>query len=325
LIASSAGLAATILLAFQLPQFPHAWRQFLHAILDQAANSSLRMESAPPFLAYSGLFLATAAALGFGWLAAMATALAQGGLVLAPQSLMPNGSRLNPATRLRQLFSVAALRGLAKSLIPAAAIAYFACSCLTREWLILMTLPGRNVHAILALAMRRLFEVAWKSALVLLLWGVIDYLVERRHFENELRMSRQEVLDEFKETEGNPAIKARIRRLQRQARRHRMLEDTKRASVVITNPTEYAIALEYGPHLMAPLVVAKGRNLLAVEIKEIARWQGIPLVENPPLAHLLYRTVEVGQSIPPKLYAVIAEVLAAIYRAQARALVEGAN
>jgi flagellar biosynthetic protein FlhB len=325
LMASTAGFVATLVLAFELPQFPHAWRLFLRSLLDQAANRSLRMESAPPFLAYSGVFLATAAALSFGWMTAVGSAVAQGGLVFAPQSLMPLGSRLNPAARLRQLFSVSALRGLAKSLIPAAAIAYFASSCLARDWSALMTLPGRNTQTILAQAMLRLFEVAWKSALVLLLWAVLDYLFERRHFENELRMSRQEVLDEFKETEGNPAIKARIRRLQRQARRRRMLEDTKRASVVITNPSEYAIALEYGPHLMAPVVVAKGRNLLANEIKEIARWQGIPLIENPPLAHVLYRTVEVGQSIPPKLYAVIAEVLAAIYRAQTRALVEGGN
>jgi len=89
---------------------------------------------------------------------------------------------------------------------------------------------------------------------------------------------------------------------------------------VITNPTEYAIALEYNPLTPAPVVVAKGRNLLAAEIKQVARWHGIPMVENPPLAHVLYRSVEVGQSVPPKLYTVIAEVLAAIYRAQARAM-----
>jgi flagellar biosynthetic protein FlhB len=125
--------------------------------------------------------------------------------------------------------------------------------------------------------------------------------------------------DEYKETEGDPIIKGRIRRLQRQVRRRRMLEATKRANVVITNPTQYAIALEYTPLMAAPVVVAKGRNLLAAQIKEIARWENIPLVENPPLAHALYRTVEVGQSIPAKLYAAIAEILAAVYRAEARA------
>ena len=165
-----------------------------------------------------------------------------------------------------------------------------------------------------------MFEVGWKASLVLLGWAVVDYIFERQHHESGLRMSKQEVRDEYKETEGNPIIKQRIRRLQHQVRRRKMLDDTKRAAVVIVNPTEYAIALEYGPDMAAPVVVAKGRNRLAAEIKQIARWEGIPLIENPPLAHVLYRSVEVGQSVPPKLYAVIAEVLAAIYRAQARAM-----
>ena len=136
-------------------------------------------------------------------------------------------------------------------------------------------------------------------------------------------MSRQDLADEFKETEGNPAVKARIRRLQRQLRRRRMLEEVKRATVVITNPTEFAVALEYGPTMAAPVVLAKGRNLMAQQIKEVARWSGIPLVENPPLAHALYRAVEVGQSIPPKLYAVVAGILAAIYRARRRGPADG--
>jgi flagellar biosynthetic protein FlhB len=132
-------------------------------------------------------------------------------------------------------------------------------------------------------------------------------------------MSRQDQKDEYKEMEGNPATKQRIRRMQRQARRRRMLKDVERAAVVITNPTEFAIALEYRVEMDAPIVVAKGRNLLAAQIKEIARWQGIPIVENPPLAHALYRVVEVGQAIPAKLYVVVAEILAAVWRAQARA------
>jgi len=148
---------------------------------------------------------------------------------------------------------------------------------------------------------------------------VLDYMFERQHLSSELKMSRQEMKDEYKESDGNPIIKGRIRRLQRQVRRRQMLEATKRANVVITNPTEYAIALEYRPDMPAPVVIAKGRNLFAAQIKEIARWQGIPMVENPPLAHVLYRTVEVGQSIPASLYAVIAEILAAVYRAEARA------
>jgi flagellar biosynthesis protein FlhB len=161
--------------------------------------------------------------------------------------------------------------------------------------------------------------VAWKASLALLAWSAADYMLERQRHENELKMSRQDLRDEFKETEGNPAVKQRIRRLQRQARRRRMLQDVERAAVVVTNPTEFAIALEYRVDMDAPVVVAKGRDLLAAQIKEVARWRGIPLVENPPLAHALYRAVEVGQAIPPQLYTVVAEILAAIWRAQARA------
>jgi flagellar biosynthetic protein FlhB len=254
-----------------------------------------------------------------GWVVALSSALAQGGIVFAPTSLMPTLSRISPATRLRQLFSIAALRSFLKSALPATAVVYIAIVCLQRDWSALMTLSTRNAHGLAGFTASRIFEMGWKSALILLLWAFLDYLFERRHFENELKMSRQELVDEFKESEGNPLIKSRVRRLQRQVRRRRMLEDAKRAAVVITNPTSYAIALEYNAAMLAPIVVAKGRNLLAAEIRQIALWHEIPIVENKPLAHLLYRTVEIGQSVPPKLYAVIAEILAAIYRAQARA------
>jgi flagellar biosynthetic protein FlhB len=130
-------------------------------------------------------------------------------------------------------------------------------------------------------------------------------------------MTRQEVREDFKEMEGHPAIRGRIRRLQREMRRRRMLRDVARATVVVTNPNEYAVALEYKPETMAaPVVVAKGRNLLAQKIKHEARWHGIPLVENPPLAQALYRAAEVGQTIPAKLYTAVAEILAFIYRTQ---------
>jgi len=323
LIGAASGMAATFVLFSLMSSFPHAFRGFFHDCLEGAVSGNLRMDALPPLLNQSGLFVATVAALGLGWTVALASALAQGGLVFAPTSLLPIAARISPAAKLKQLFSITALRGLIKSLLPAATVAYLAVGCLHRDWLSLMALPARSSRGMLGFAAGRVFEVAWKSALVLFIWALLDYLFERRHLSTELKMSRQELVDEYKETEGNPVIKGRIRRLQRQLRRRRMLEDTKRANVIITNPTAYAIALEYRPDMPAPVVVAKGRNLLAAQIKEIARWENIPMVENPPLAHVLYRTVEVGQSIPAKLYAAIAEILAAVYRAQARALAAG--
>lgn len=320
LIGAASGMAATFVLFSMMSTFPLAWRAFLRDCVDSAVSGNLRMDALPPFLTHSGLFLAVTAALALGWIAALSSALAQGGLVFAPTSLLPSAARISPAAKLKQLFSISALRGLIKSLLPAAAVGYLAVGCLRRDWPLLMALPGRSPRAMLGFAAGRVFEVAWKSALVLVVWAVLDYLFERQHLSSELKMSRQELVDEYKETEGNPVIKGRIRRLQRQMRRRKMLEETKRATVVITNPTSYAVALAYRPDMPAPVVVAKGRNLLATQIKEIARWENIPMVENKPLAHTLYRTVEVGQSIPANLYAVIAEILAAVYRAEARAL-----
>jgi flagellar biosynthetic protein FlhB len=320
LIGAASGMAAIFVLFALMSSFPIAWRGFFHDCLEGAVSGNLRMDALSPFLTHAGLFVATGAALALGWTVALASALAQGGLVFAPASLLPTASRMSPAAKLGQLFSITALRGLIKSLLPACAVTYVAVGCLRRDWPLLMSLSTRSSRGMLGFATGRVFEVAWKSAFVLLIWSVLDYLFERQHLSSELKMSRQEMKDEYKETEGNPVIKGRIRRLQRQLRRRRMLEDTKRAAVVITNPTEYAIALEYRPDMPAPVVVAKGRNLFAVQIREIARWENIPMVENPPLAHVLYRTVEVGQSVPANLYAVLAEILAAVYRAQARAL-----
>ena len=320
LIGAASSMAATFVLFSMMSTFPLAWRAFLRDCVDSAVSGNRRMDALPPFLAHSGLFLAVAAALAMGWIAALSSALAQGGLVFAPTSLLPSASRISPAAKLKQLFSISALRGLIKSLLPAAAVGYLGVGCLRRDWPLLMALPGRSPRAMLGFAAGRVFEVAWKSALVLVVWAVLDYLFERQHLSSELKMSRQELVDEYKETEGNPVIKGRIRRLQRQMRRRKMLEETKRATVVITNPTSYAVALAYRPDMPAPVVVAKGRNLLATQIKEIARWENIPMVENKQLAHALYRTVEVGQSIPANLYAVIAEILAAVYRAEARAM-----
>jgi flagellar biosynthetic protein FlhB len=312
LVASLATMAA-LLLCTQLSSFVNDWRTLLRFSLDSASGSA-RFSWWPALAPLRGIGIV----LGLTWLAATLAAFGQGGLVLAPSSLAPNWSRLSPASRMEQLFSLTSISRLLKSLLPAAAVVYLAVAVLAREWTVLPTLSGRSSPAVARFLLTVLFEFSWKAALVLLIWAGVDYLLERRKFESDLRMSRQEILDEFKETEGNPTVKARIRRLQRQVRRRRMLKDVERAAVVITNPTEFAVALEFSAMMAAPVVVAKGRNLLAAEIKQVARWQGIPLVENPPLAHALYRAVEIGQSIPPKLYRVVAEVLAAIYRVQAR-------
>ena len=317
LVAGLGTMAAVMLLAWQLRSFAGDWRGLLQHELDLVATRPDQF--LPAWRNDLVIFRGVALAAGLSWLAATIGGIAQGGLVFAPTALSPNPNRLNPASRLEQLFSLTALSRSLKSLLPTAAIVYVAVALVEREWNRLPALLHGSGGTVAIFTAARLFELAWKAALILLVWSAADYLLERWRHENELKMSRQDLRDEFKETEGNPMVKMRIRRLQRQARRRRMLKDVERAAVVITNPTEFAIALEFNMEMEAPVVVAKGRNLLAAQIRDIARWHGIPLVENPPLAHALYRAVEIGQAIPPKLYAVVAEILAAIWRAQARA------
>jgi flagellar biosynthesis protein FlhB len=317
LVAGLGTMAAVTILARQLPAFASDWRALFRYAVE---NSALHPDQLlPAWRNDLAIFRGVALAAGLSWVIATGGGLAQGGPVFAPSALAPNLNRLNPISRLGQLFSLNALSRALKSLLPTTVIVYFAVAVLLRDWTGLPQLLHGNGRGVIAFVTSRMFEVAWKASTVLLMWSGADYFLERWHHENELKMSRQDVRDEYRQTEGNPAIKMRIRRLQRQTRRRRVLKDVERAAVVITNPTEYAIALEFRMEMEAPVVLAKGRNLLAAQIREVALWHGIPLVENPPLAHALYRAVEVGQAIPPNLYAVVAEILAAIWRAQARA------
>jgi flagellar biosynthetic protein FlhB len=168
-----------------------------------------------------------------------------------------------------------------------------------------------------------LYEFSWKGGMVLLVWAGADYALQSANYERSMRMSKQEIRDEHRDLEGNPATKRRIKRRFREMRRKKMMRQVARATVVITNPDEFAVALEYVPAKMAaPLVLAKGRGELAQKIKREARWYEVPIIENKLLAQALYRTVEVGGTIPAKLYTAVAEVLAFIYRAQAKARAE---
>ena len=218
--------------------------------------------------------------------------------------------RLNPVDNAKHIFSLRSGTRLARSLVPVLALAF----CATRAIAAQLRAPAVTIdeYPVLLVSMYNLLlDGAW----IFLGWAGIDYLVEWRSREARLRMSKQELRDEFRETEGSPQIKARIRGLRRQMRRRQMKADIARASVVITNPTHYAVALSFDFETMEPpRVVAKGRDLLAAQIREEARWAGMPVVENPPLARSLYRQVETGQAIPWELYAPVAAILAWLYR-----------
>jgi flagellar biosynthetic protein FlhB len=319
LTAALALAAALATLSWSVPHWIGAWRGLFRTLLDAAVHGNLRVTS--PVVALSGRAVlgAILPVLGASCAAAALGGLAQGGLVLAPSALAPSFNRINPATRLRQIFSAVGLLGLLKSLLPFAAIAYCAVGIVSKDWGRMTAATNADVHELAGLVAGDALAIAWRAVLVLLLWSGADYLLHWQKSEGDLKMSRQEIREEMKESEGHPAIKARIRRLQRQTARRRMVQDVARAAVVVTNPTHFAVALAYSPEMTAPTVVAKGQNLLALQIREAARWHNIPIMENPPLAQALYRWTEVGDMIPAKLYAAVAELLAFVFRAQQRA------
>ncbi|MGD0632061.1 MAG: EscU/YscU/HrcU family type III secretion system export apparatus switch protein [Terracidiphilus sp.] len=253
-------------------------------------------------------------------LAALAVALgvgfAQGGFVFAPEALSLKFERLSPVNRLQQLFSPTGLSTILKSLLPFAAIIWVGYACLSGHWGQILASSYAEPRQFVVLVGGMLVEVLWKSGLILLVWAGADYLLLWLKSEGDLKMSRQDIRDELKSTEGNPASKARIRRLQRQARRKLMIKATQSATVVVTNPTHYAVALKFEISMPAPIVVAKGLDLLAAKIKEIARERDIPIMENRALAQALYKAVDVGDEIPGALYHAVAEILVLVFRAQ---------
>jgi flagellar biosynthetic protein FlhB len=230
------------------------------------------------------------------------------------KKLAPDFKRFNPVSKLQELprqnipaFVQALL------MLPAfgAAIYFIARDSLLRH----SGLPLQGVAVGVSQVGASVMDLLWKCSGVFLVFGVVELAREKFRHSRDLRMTKHEVKEEFKELEGNPQIKARIRRLARDRVRRRMMAQVQTATAVIVNPTHYAVALRYELNSMAaPIVVAKGKNYLAQRIRQRALEHQVPLVENPPLAQALYRSVDVGQEIPAHLYRAVAEVLAYIYR-----------
>ena len=253
----------------------------------------------------------------WGWcwrraLAGRCAGVAQGGGVqIHPNALELKFSKLNPVTNLGNLFSLRSAARMVKSLVPAAVMVALGWGALKALMLPMPVMSLMRLPATFSTAYGLALDAAW----VTLAWSGLDYAIEWRSWNERLKMSKQEMRDEMRDAMGNPQMKAKIRQIQMAMRKRKVKADMSRASVVITNPTHYAVALEFSFETMeAPTVLAKGRDLHAAEIREEARWAGVPMIENPPLARSLYRMVEPGQSIPFELYAAVAGILAYLYR-----------
>ncbi len=228
--------------------------------------------------------------------------------------LMPKPSHFDVFAKLK----AAPQKGIVSAIQAAAVVLVFGT---TLYWIVtksgerLLMVPLSSFQVGLETMRSLAMDLLWKASALFLLFGFIDFYRQKRKFAKEMRMSKLDIRDEMKESEGNPQTKMRIRKLQRDVRRRRMMDEVKTATAVIVNPTHYAVAIRYHHDSMdAPLVVAKGKNYLALRIRARALEFDVPLIENPPLAQALYKSVEVGQSIPPHLYRAVAEILAYIYR-----------
>jgi flagellar biosynthetic protein FlhB len=256
----------------------------------------------------------TATILGASFCVVLFVGLAQsGGVQFNPSAMQPKLERLSPGTHIKQMFSLRAIARLMKSLLPALVVAFFGWKALHNMMEPMPVLSMARLPETFATA----YGLGVKAAWVMVCWAALDYAVEYRSWSQRLMMSKQEMKEEARDSNGNPQVKGRLRQLQRAMRRRKAKADMSRASVVITNPTHYAVALEFSFETMAaPTVLTKGRDLHALDIREEARWAGVPIIENPPLARSLYRSVEPGQQIPYDLYAAVAGILAFLFRQQ---------
>lgn len=251
----------------------------------------------------------------FGFAIAFLVTLYQVGWKVSTKTMQPKLSKFNPINGFKRILSKDSLFELLKSIIKVGIIVYIVYSSLVEDANDIFILYEITLEQALALVGEIIFDVGLKISIIFVAIGAADYIYQKWKFSEEMKMTKQEVKDEYKNTEGDPQIKGRIRQKMREASQRRMMQDVPKADVVITNPTHFAVALKYDAEVSrAPVVVAKGEDFLAQKIKEIAKENNVPLVENKPLARMLYHNVDIGMEIPPELYQAVAEVLAMVYQ-----------
>ena len=233
--------------------------------------------------------------------------------------LQPKLNKLSPLSGIRRLFNVTVLIELLKSVLKIGIMIFIVYKELSDKVFLLLNLYDMPLLSAVITGGTVLINIGLKISSFFLVIAAADYIYQRWKFNKDMRMTKQEVKEEFKNAEGDPQIKGKIRRKMQEASQRRMMQNLPKADVVITNPTHYAVAIVYDKDMAdAPIVLAKGADYVAAKIKEKARELNISIVENKPLARSLYATVDVGGQVPPELYVAVAEVLAAVYKANGR-------
>lgn len=253
----------------------------------------------------------------FGFTVTVIVSILQVGWKISTKPMQPKLDRFNPVSGFQRIFSKDALFELFKSILKIGVIVYVAYTSIKDEADNIFILYDVSLNQALALCGDVIINAGMKISLVYLVVGIADFIYQKFRFNEDMKMTKQEVKDEYKNTEGNPEIKGRQRQRMREASTRRMMQDVPKADVVITNPTHLAVAIKYDPDVnRAPIVLAKGEDFLAQKIKDAAKENQIEIVENKPLARMLYANVEVGNEIPPELYQAVAEILAMVYNSK---------
>ncbi|MFC1886708.1 flagellar biosynthesis protein FlhB [Thermodesulfobacteriota bacterium] len=292
-------------------------RGFMRNIFQNLSSMNLQANSSHQFL--TGVFEQIVSILAPVMVAVVIAGLAgnilQVGFLFTGETFVPKFSKLNPIKGMKRFVSIRSLVELLKSLLKLLLVGVIAFLMIRKE---LENIPGlmqMGTGEILSFICGVSIRICFYTCLVLIILAALDFAFQRWRFEKDLKMSKQEVKDELKQREGDPKIKARIRRVQIEMARRRMMEAVPDATVVITNPTHLAVALKFDvKKMLAPVVVAKGAGLIAQRIKEIAQKNNVVVVEHKPLAQALYKAVEIGALIPMELYQAVAEILAYVYR-----------
>ncbi|MCK8058775.1 MULTISPECIES: flagellar biosynthesis protein FlhB [unclassified Fusibacter] len=243
----------------------------------------------------------------------------QVGFLFTMEPLKFKLDKINPLKGFKRLFSLKSMVEMIKSILKAGGILILSYQFVANRQNELMEVMGFGIEASVAMLWSFIFGIVWRAAVFLFVISIFDFIYKKWENNKELKMSKQEIKDEYKQMEGDPQIKSKIREKQRQMAMSRMMQDVPGADVIITNPTHYAVALLYNrEESMAPKVVAKGRDLIAQNIKKIAKENDVPVVENKPLARSLYAAVEIGEYIPSELFEAVADVLAYVYKLKNR-------
>lgn len=294
-----------------IAKFTHdLWQDIF--VLSDMQNREVHLD----MLHYTLVFLSVLAPLlSFAFVMAVLANLAQVQFLFSTESMIPKLSKINPLQGFKRIFSAKSLMELAKQVAKLSIIGWIVYKVVSFQLPSLVKLVQVDIGFTVTLTRSICVEIIKKVMVGCVVIAAIDYIFQKKQFMKEMKMSMQELKDEYKDTEGNPQVKGKLRQLMRQASQGRMTEGAQGASAVVTNPTHLAVALKYEQGVdPAPKVVAKGENLIAVQIKVVAEDNDVPIVENVELARALFSACEVGQDIPQELYKGVAEVLAYIFK-----------